>query len=532
MAGNVTTQNRIVFFAIAAGVFQILMGFSALAEQPKTRSVVFSNLPKPGSLEYQYLRDLAGDLGGEALPMSKSEVWSVAPERLDMLLHVADEQGVGMTTLDETFQSLMKPTSPNDGQPKMSGTGRRLTAMASSDAAVTSVTMMTARSPAFIEYALGRGEKPRIGSKRPPEATTDMIEIPISPSKSITARRMYVETTKEGCVWNGLIEGSPLPVNLMWWPDGRMTGAFTYDGKRYLVRHVEGTEHAVIAIDPDKLPPEHAPGSGPFGRPSAEEARNLEDANSGSEYLPEDLAKFLKPGQDGAAAEEADSGTDARETVLSVMFAYTKRAAMHYGDIRKDLLALAIEQTNQSFRSSKINNVRVELTSAVLAEYNDEKGNHFNHLWRMVDRGDGFMEDIHKLRDQAKADIVILVVDSPTGCGLATRVAAYANEAFAVVHHACATATFSVAHEVGHLIGARHDRSLDKSTRPFPYGHGFVHRAQWRTMMSYKKTCEGCPRLPIWSSPAVQIDGQPAGDANTHNARVIAEQAERVSRFR
>lgn len=529
MSRNSIIKPLVFMFAFGVGLFQILVHFPARAESDGSRSVVFSNLPKSDTREYKYLRDLAGDQGGEALPMSQSEVWSIAPDRLDMLLHVAEEQGVGMTTLDQSYQTLMSPMRVEDGSSTMTGSGRRLADMARSEAAVTGVMMMTARPPAFIEYALGRGEKPLIGSRRPPEADTDIVEIPIGPSKSVKARRMYVETTKEGCVWNGLIENSPLPVNLMWWPDGRMTGAFTYDGKRYLIRHVEGREHAVIAIDPEKLPPEHPVGSGPFGRPSAEEARNFEDANTGSEYLPDDLAKFLKPKQDAAPAADGDAPN---ESVLSVMFAYTERAAAHYGDIRKDLLALAIEQTNQSFRSSKIDRVRVEMTSAVLADYDDSKGNHFNHLWRMVDRGDGFMEDIHKLRNEANADIVILVVDSPTGCGLATRVAALADEAFAVVHHACATATFSVAHEVGHLLGARHDRSLDKSTRPFPYGHGFVHQTQWRTMMSYKKTCEGCPRLPIWSSPIVEIDGQAAGDADTHNARVIAEQAERVSRFR
>jgi hypothetical protein len=150
----------------------------------------------------------------------------------------------------------------------------------------------------------------------------------------------------------------------------------------------------------------------------------------------------------------------------------------------------------------------------------------------MADKGDGFMEEIPRLRDEKKADIVVLVVDDPSGCGLATRVAADAEEAFAVVHHECAAVSFSVAHEVGHIIGARHDYSLDQSTGPFPFGHGFVNGTKWRTMMSYKSSCNGCPRLPIWSNPDVRIAGEPAGTASANNARVLREQAERVSRFR
>jgi len=50
--------------------------------------------------------------------------------------------------------------------------------------------------------------------------------------------------------------------------------------------------------------------------------------------------------------------------------------------------------------------------------------------------------------------------------------------------------------------------------------------------MSYKKSCGGCPRLPIWSSPKVMINGDVAGTADTDNARVIVEQAARVAAFR
>ena len=37
------------------------------------------------------------------------------------------------------------------------------------------------------------------------------------------------------------------------------------------------------------------------------------------------------------------------------------------------------------------------------------------------------------------------------------------NEAYAVVHHECAATSYSIAHEIGHIIGARHDRSLDQN---------------------------------------------------------------------
>ena len=54
--------------------------------------------------------------------------------------------------------------------------------------------------------------------------------------------------------------------------------------------------------------------------------------------------------------------------------------------------------------------------------------------WRFADKDDGYLDEIHPLCDKYDADLAVLMVDDPTGCGLATRVFANADEAFAVVH--------------------------------------------------------------------------------------------------
>ena len=170
---------------------------------------------------------------------------------------------------------------------------------------------------------------------------------------------------------------------------------------------------------------------------------------------------------------------------------------------------------------SNLGHVKLRLVHAYQTDYVEE-GAHFDHVWRFADKGDGYMEEIHGLRDKYRADVAVLIVDDPKGCGLATRVFADADEAFAVVHHECAAATYSVAHEIGHIIGARHDLNLDKIMTPFPYGHGYVNGTKWRDIMSYKESCGGCPRLPVWSSPKVMVKGEPAGTPDLDNARVIA----------
>ena len=215
--------------------------------------------------------------------------------------------------------------------------------------------------------------------------------------------------------------------------------------------------------------------------------------------------------KDAATAKPAD-------VVIDVIVAYTSKAARNYADVKHDLVGPAIEEANRSFRLSNLGHISLRLVHAYRTDYVEE-GDHFDHVWRFADKGDGNMEEIHGLRDTYRADVAILIVDDPRGCGLATRVAADAEEAFAVVHHGCAAASYTLAHEIGHLIGARHELS-------------YVNGAKWRDIMATKDSCGGCPRIPVWSSPVVMIDGEPAGTAELDNARVIAAGAARVAAFR
>jgi hypothetical protein len=204
--------------------------------------------------------------------------------------------------------------------------------------------------------------------------------------------------------------------------------------------------------------------------------------------------------------------------VIDVIVAYTKKAASSYSDIESELVDLAIEEANRSFRLSNLGHISLRLVHTYRTDYVEE-GDHFDHVWRFADKGDGYMDEVHGLRDKYRADVAILIVDDPKGCGLATRVRADADEAFAVVHHVCAAANYTLAHEIGHLIGASHELS-------------YVNGAKWRDIMGSKESCGGCPRVPVWSSPTVLIKGEPAGTTEFDNARVIAEQAARVAAFR
>jgi hypothetical protein len=263
------------------------------------------------------------------------------------------------------------------------------------------------------------------------------------------------------------------------------------------------------------------------GRPSGKELRNQQDAP-----ITHEPAYKLGRGAETAPPRGDATGEGRQKKIeITMLVAYTRAAAKHYTDIDKDLIQLAVAQANQSFRASGIGNVHLKLVLTYQTKY-VEKGSHFEHVFAFADKGDGKMEEVHRLRNKYKADVALLVVDDANGCGLAAGVAPAADRAFAVVHHECAGLSYSLGHEIGHIIGARHDMALDDSKDPFPFGHGFVNGTEWRTMMSYEESCGKCPRLPIWSNPEVKVRGVAAGGEMANNARVIQENAQRVAAFR
>jgi peptidyl-Asp metalloendopeptidase len=213
------------------------------------------------------------------------------------------------------------------------------------------------------------------------------------------------------------------------------------------------------------------------------------------------------------------------------MMLYTGNVAKRYVRDPDDLLALAVEQTNEILANSGLGNITLRLVHSQLIDYDGSKDDQFTHLYAMVDGSEAF-KDVKKLRNEKRADIVGLVIDNPNGCGLATRIGPDSDEAFFVVHHACATVSMSIAHEIGHILGIRHDRHVDANNTPFAYGHGHVNGEKWRDVMSYNGGCGGCPRIAHFSNPRVMYKGEPTGTAAADSARVILELAERVANFR
>ena len=502
--------------------------------------MILSKLPPHGSAAYRALRKQAGDEATvEILSMTKSEVWSVAPDRIDTLKATAARLNAVVTGLAADWNHLFRPMPPHSTDQERPGDHARAVWIVHGnhgrghDAAAS-------RSNGRV-----RAHQGRRAARNPRDRPRSFSRL--NDTTALTVVRTSVVVKDDMCIWRGTVEGTGAPATLMWWPGVTMAGTVRHEGRIYSIRRARGGVHAlaVVELNEARMPPEHAPipprlrsdpnlRDDPLVRSGdASALKSLTPARRARPTAAAGSGQDAKPGTrgPGGSAEQSRKLGEPANTVIRVMVAYTKKAAQKYADIKRELVELAVEETNQSFRNSGLGHVRVELAHTYQTDYAEE-GEHFDHLWRFADKGDGYMEEVHALREKHDADVAVLVVDDRKGCGLASRVFSDAEDAFAVVHHECAAATYTVAHEIGHLIGARHELEVDKSVTPFPYGHGYVNGTKWRDIMSYKESCNGCPRLLMWSNPKVTIGGEPAGTPNADNARVIAEQAARVARFR
>jgi peptidyl-Asp metalloendopeptidase len=482
---------------------------------------------------YMTIRQSTPKVTTRLLPLTTHEQWTVPKEKVDTVRKAAAKSGVVVSEIGSDWHHIFH-APPSDVA--LSDTQRSLVQLARVSKAITGIKLLAGPPPAMLEHALTKDANAPTASKG-----VAKITIALSDKTVVTATRTSVDIKSEMCIWRGAVEETGALVTLMLWPDGQMAGTIEHKGHFYSIRHLGDRIYAIVEMNEQRMPPEHAAmppmmlvSSDPNKRDDplvqqgdASILRPMTFGMRRRSAQPLDAEKRKQQSNSGIQKTNAPRG----DIVVDVIVAFTEKAANNYADIKRELVELAIEEANGSFRMSNLGRVKLRLVHAYQTDYVEE-GAHFDHVWRFADNGDGYMEEIHGLRDKYRADVAILIVDDPKGCGLATRVHADADEAFAVVHHECASTTHSIAHEIGHLIGARHDLSLDRTMTPFPYGHGYVNGTKWRDIMSYKESCGGCPRVPVWSSPKVLVKGEAAGTANLDNARVIAEQAARVAAFR
>lgn len=202
-----------------------------------------------------------------------------------------------------------------------------------------------------------------------------------------------------------------------------------------------------------------------------------------------------------------------------------------------------INNGNESFNNSDID-AHMQLAYIGPTNYNEANYSWNSVLQHFSGSNDGYMDEVHTLRDKYKADVCVLFQGKNNYCGEAKTIKASANTAFCIVwpSNGC-NGKYTAVHEIGHLIGCRHNYSTDSNLIPYIYGHGYYHYIEgyssmsWRTMMSYGNDCGGyeynCNRILYWSNPDIQYGSIATGTTNLeNNARVWNERAGTVAAFR
>ena len=246
----------------------------------------------------------------------------------------------------------------------------------------------------------------------------------------------------------------------------------------------------------------------------------------------EDFVTSGKADFDSNIALELDADA---APVIDVLVAYTPAVAAKYGAEGAEALVIqAVAETNQAYANSGIF-TRLNLVRAVMTDY-VESGNMNTDLSRLRATTDGYMDELHALRDMYSADLVSLIEEEPKYCGIAYRMATltpgFASSAFSVVHSSCATGYYSFAHELGHNQGANHD-AANANSAIFPFAFGYQDPfSTFRTVMAYN-CISNCQRVGYFSNSTTLYNGQPAGIPNyADNALALNYTAATVSSFR
>lgn len=209
---------------------------------------------------------------------------------------------------------------------------------------------------------------------------------------------------------------------------------------------------------------------------------------------------------------------------ITLLAVYTPAAADAAGDIGS-VLRRAVADANAAYLASGVP-IRLRLVHTAPVPF--ASVDRLTDLRRLVRPDDGVLDGVHTLRDQHAADVVVLVPDDRTAT-INAAVLARPETAFLVVHwDALGAPAYGLAHELGHLQGARHDPISDPLDVPFSYGHA-VRTDRVQTIMG----AGAAPRVGFFAAPGRTYRDVALGDTTTHDvARVLRETARTVASFR
>lgn len=345
----------------------------------------------------------------------------------------------------------------------------------------------------------------------------ETLELNLFNDEMLTAQRTrIVQNTQGASVWVGRIEDREDSEVILVAKGQTLMGTVEIGDRSFEIVYVKGKTHAVREVDPKALPARYEP----------EELEHPSEAD-------------LAAGTDTTAPQTASDTVTGQ--VIDLMAVYTSTARANAGGVAgiEGRIVNAVTKANEAYINSKIP-MRLNLVSMVETNY-VESGSMSTDKSRLQSQTDGFMDEIHALRDQAGADQVILINANYDVCGVAsvmtTVSTSFASAAFSAVHddsiYNCLGSNNTLAHELGHNQGNMHDLANSSFPGAYPDSYGYRVCGVFRDIMSY--SCQGEIRIPYFSSsdPSLSYAGQPIGVAGSADtARSMTATAPTVAAFR
>ncbi len=222
---------------------------------------------------------------------------------------------------------------------------------------------------------------------------------------------------------------------------------------------------------------------------------------------------------------------------IEVLVLYTDKADDAVGNI-EGTATLAISEASTAYSNSGITSSQLTIDLIGTIRIGFKEG---EYPWKDADRLVLDTEAINK-RDSFWADAVILFTDGDYGhervYGVARKIEAEEDSAYAIVEADKATEYFALAHELGHLQGGRHQqcsvyrRPGCDDTAGSAHGYGWSiggGNYRWTIMHNFGQT--GNP-IQNFSNPNISVNGYVTGTTNYYVVQKLIDKASTMADFR
>jgi hypothetical protein len=250
------------------------------------------------------------------------------------------------------------------------------------------------------------------------------IKLNLAPGVSVDATQIRMDQQPGGgFVWHGKIDNTDGPpsqksgVASLVVNGNRISGTVAVGGDVYTINPLGDGMHAIVKTNPSAYPPDHPPG-------------------------------VIVPSNSPPAPQRGSTLRHQAPPTIRALVLYTPAVREAVGK-PEEVARMAVEQINGI---SQLSDVAMNVELAKAAELNYSETDFPCDLATLR-----LSPIVAKLRDSARAQVVFLLTTTEGACGMSAAIMAKKDSAFSVVNYDCAVGKYSLAHELGHLLGLRHD---------------------------------------------------------------------------